>query len=149
MQPIQMQLYWKENPFSPFFFCIWNIFKKKMSLIADLFPKLRIPKNVVRSISKKSRFSGSFENQHGKRAQTLLKFERQPLYHIYWGMWRQLTYKESVLVICKILRLFSNTLSADGKYSLLNKDNLMQPIQMQIYWKENPFSPFFSAFGTF
>ena len=120
-----------------------NIFKKKMSLIADLFPKLRIPKNVVRSISKKSRFRGSFENQHGKRAQTLLKFERQPLYHIYWGMWRQLTYKESVLVICKILRLFSNTLSADGKYSLLNKDNLMQPIQMQLYWKENPFSPFF------
>ena len=126
-----------------------NIFKKKMILIAHVFPKLPTPKYVVRAMSKKSRFRGSFEKLHSKRAQTLLKFKRQPLYHIYWGMWRQLTYKESVLVICKILRLFSNTLSADGKYSFLNKDNLMQPIQMILYWKENPFSPSFSAFGTF
>ena len=110
-----------------------NIFKKKMILIAHVFPKLPTPKYVVRAMSKKSRFRGSFEKQHSKRAQTLLKFKRQPLYHIYWGMWRQLTYKESVLVICKILRLFSNTLSADGKYSLLNKDNLMQPIHFFLH----------------
>ena len=30
--------------------------EKKMTLIADLFPKLRTPKNVVRYMSKKSRF---------------------------------------------------------------------------------------------
>ena len=28
-----------------------NIFKKEMTLIADVFPKLRNPKNVVRSMS--------------------------------------------------------------------------------------------------
>ena len=31
----------------------------------------------------------------------------------------------------QIWRLFINTLSADGKYSLFNRDNLTQPIQMQ------------------
>ena len=51
---------------------ILNICKKKMTLIADLFPKLRAPKNVVRYMSKKSCFKGPFDWQHGKRVQTLL-----------------------------------------------------------------------------
>ena len=38
-----------------------------MTLIADLFPKLRTPKNVLRYMSKKSRFKGPFDRQHGKR----------------------------------------------------------------------------------
>ena len=54
-----------------------------MTLIADVFAKLRTPENLVRSMSKKTRFKGSFEKQHGKRAQTLLKFALQNLYHIY------------------------------------------------------------------
>ena len=44
------------------------------------------------------------------------------------------------------LTLFSNTLSADGKYSFLNWDNLKQPIQMQLSQKEKPFPQFFSKF---
>ena len=35
---------------------------------------------------------------------------------------------------------------ADGKYSLLNRDNLRQPIQMQVSRKQETFSEFFSAF---
>ena len=50
---------------------VLNIFKKKMTLIADVFLKLRTPKNVVISMSEKSRFRGPFVNQHGKRTQTL------------------------------------------------------------------------------
>ena len=53
-----------------------------MTLIADLFPKLRTLENVVRSMSKKSRSKGSFDRQHGKRVQTLLQSERQHGYHI-------------------------------------------------------------------
>ena len=53
-----------------------------MTLIADLFPKLRTPKNVVRYMSKKSRFKVSFERQHGKRVQTLLQSEPQHRYHV-------------------------------------------------------------------
>ena len=114
-----------------------------MTLIAEVFPKLRTPKNMVTSMSKKSRFKGSFGKQHGKRAQTLLKFAWQHLYHIYWSLWRQLTCKKSLLVTCKISRLFPNTLSADRKYSLLNRDNLTQPIQRQVSQKEKYFSEFF------
>ena len=53
-----------------------------MTLIADLFPKLRTPKNVVRYKSKKSRFKGPFHRQHGKRVQTLLPSESQHHYRI-------------------------------------------------------------------
>ena len=53
--------------------------KKKMSLIADVFPKLPTPKNLAKSMSKNSRFKGSFGKQHGKRAQILLKFVLQLL----------------------------------------------------------------------
>ena len=117
-----------------------------MTLIAEVFPKLRSPKNKVRSMSIKSRFKGSFKKQHGKRAQTLLKFAWQNLYHIYWLLWRQSTFKKSLLLICKISRLFLNTLSADGKYFLFNRDNLMQPIYLQLSEKQKTFSGFFSAF---
>ena len=53
-----------------------------MTLIADLFPKSRTPGNVIRYMSKKPRFKGPFDRQHGKRAQTLLQSERQHGYHI-------------------------------------------------------------------
>ena len=39
-----------------------------MTLIADVFPKLGTPKSMGRLMSKKSRFRGSVENQHGKWA---------------------------------------------------------------------------------
>ena len=117
-----------------------------MTLIAEVFPKLKSLKNKVRSMSIKSRFNGSFKKQHGKCVQTLLKFSWQKLYYIYWLLWRQLTFKKFLLGICKISRLFPNTLSADLKYSVLNKDNLTQPIQMQLSQKQKTFSEFFSAF---
>ena len=61
---------------------ILNICEKKMTFIADLFAKLRTPKNVDRYLSKKSRFKGPFDWQHGKRVQTLLQSEPQHRYHI-------------------------------------------------------------------
>ena len=59
-----------------------KILKKEMTLIADLFLKLRTPENVVRYMSKKSRFKGSFDTQDGKQVQTLLQSQRQHRYHI-------------------------------------------------------------------
>ena len=53
-----------------------------MTLRADSFPKLLTPKNVVKYMSKKSRFKGPFDRQHGKRVQTLLQSEREHRYHI-------------------------------------------------------------------
>ena len=53
-----------------------------MTIIADLFPKLRNPENVLRYMSKKSRFKGPFDRQHGTLVQTLLRSEPQRCYHI-------------------------------------------------------------------
>ena len=51
-----------------------------------------------------------------------------------------------MLVLCKILRTFVNTLSEDDKYCLLYKDNLLQPIQILLSQKQKTFSQFCSAF---
>ena len=42
--------------------------------------------------------------------------------------------------------MFPNTLSADGKYSVLDGDNLTQRIQMLLSRKQKTFSQFFSSF---
>ena len=75
-------------------------------------------------MSKKSRFRGTFDKWHGKRAETLLKSERQQLYHIYSSLWRILELKKSLWAICKVWGHFVNPLTADDKYSLLNRNNL-------------------------
>ena len=49
-------------------------------------------------------------------------------------------------MICKILRLFVDTFTSYNKYSVLNRENLTQPIHMQLFQKQNTFSEFFSAF---
>ena len=108
-----------------------------------LFRKLQAVKDVIRQISKRSRFGRPFHEQYGKRSQTLLKSEGQHLFHIYWSLWNQLSWKKSLLVICKILGLFLNTLSADDKYSFLNRDNLRQSIEMQLSKKQKTFFQFF------
>ena len=53
---------------------------------------------------------------------------------------------KSLLVIDKFPRLFVNTLPADEKYYLLHRDNLVQPIQMQLSRKQKTFSQFRFAF---
>ena len=47
----------------------------------------------------------------------------------------------------KILSLFVNTLTADDKHYLLNRDNLAQPIQMEVSQKQKSFAQFFFAFS--
>ena len=49
-------------------------------------------------------------------------------------------------MILKILRQFVNTLTVDEKHYLLNRDNLTQPIQMQLSQKQKIFSEFFFRF---
>ena len=46
-------------------------------------------------------------------------------------------------MIQKILRIFVNTLTLEDKHHLLNRDNLMQPIQMELSQKQKAFSGFF------
>ena len=51
-----------------------------------------------------------------------------------------------MLVLCKILGLFVNTLTDDDKYFLLYRDNLTQQIQILLSEKRKTFSHFFSEF---
>ena len=123
-----------------------NIFRQKDDPHIWCIPEMTDSIKQVRSMSNNSCLKGPFEEQHGKLAQTLLKSKRKHLYHIYWPLWRQLTYKTSLLVIFKIWGLFVNTLSADDNYSLLDRENLMQSTQMQLSQKQKNVSPFFSDF---
>ena len=84
-----MELSQKQKTLSQFFSSFlkssFNLehFQTKLTLIADIFPKLQTPKNMVRSMSNKSRFRASVENQHSKCPQKLFKFEGHLLYHIF------------------------------------------------------------------
>ena len=58
----------------------------------------------------------------------------------------KLSWNRSLLVIFKMLKLFVNTLTADDKYYLLNKDNLTEPIEMKLSKKKKLFFNFFNIF---
>ena len=49
-------------------------------------------------------------------------------------------------MIYKILRLFVNTFTVNDKHYLLNRDNLPQPIQMELSEKQKSISQFFFFF---
>ena len=119
-----------------------TILRKKVTLIAFVFRKLRTPKTWFDKCLKC--FRRPFEKQHGKRAQWHLKW--QCLYHTYWLLQSQLTWKKSLLLTSQILGLLFNTLAADEKYLVLNGGNLTIPIQMQLSQKQNIFSQFFALF---
>ena len=70
----------KEKIFSEFFSAFFESalnsehFQKKMTLIAYVFPKLPTTKNVLRQMSKSSRFREPLDWRHGKRAQALIQY---------------------------------------------------------------------------
>ena len=45
----------------------------------------------------------------------------------------------SLLMICEVLELLVNTLTSDDKYSICNREDLPEPIQMQLSQKEKSF----------
>ena len=74
-------------------------------------------------MSKKCCFRGPFEEQHGKRAQALLKLASQHLYDIPWSLPRQLSWKKSLLLTRQIFGLLVNTFAVNEKYPVLIRDN--------------------------
>ena len=103
-------------------------------------------------MSRKSCCRRPFDKQHGKRSERLFKSARHHLYHIYWSAWRKLNRKKSLSVICKILWLFFNSMSAHGKYFLLHRDKLRQPIWMYLSKKQKTcliFATFFKFTSNF
>ena len=97
-------------------------------------------------MSKKSRFRGTFDKEHGKCAQALLKSASHHLDHIPRSLPRKLIGKKSVLLTCQLLGLLVNTLAADDKYPVSNRDNLMTAFQIQLSQKQKRFSEFLDEF---
>ena len=80
MHTIQMHLSQKQKifsrSFSAFFESALNFehFQKKMTLIAYVFPKLPITKNVPRQMSKSFRFREPVDRRHGNWAEALIQY---------------------------------------------------------------------------
>ena len=80
MQTIQMHLSPKQKSFSEFSYAFFESalslehFQKKMTLRAYVFPKLPTTKNVLRQMSKSSRFREPVDRRHGKRAEALIQY---------------------------------------------------------------------------
>ena len=66
----------------------------------------------------KPRFRTLKDSQHVKPFETLLQAARQYSCDIFWSHWKEITSKNSVLVVSEIFRLFVNILTPDDKYSL-------------------------------
>ena len=103
-----------------------------MIVIATLFRKLETVKDFVRTLFKKHRFRNSFDNQHVKESQSYVKYAWEHFDHIFSSLWETLIWKISPLVICWILGVFRNTLTANDKYPVRDCQNLSSPIQLQL-----------------
>ena len=75
-----MHLSQKENIFSQFFSVFFESalnfehFQKKRTFIAYVFPKLPTTKNLLRSMSKSSRFREPLDRRHGKWDEALIQY---------------------------------------------------------------------------
>ena len=80
MHTIQMHLSPKQKIFSEFFSAFFESalnfehFQTKMTLIAYVFLKLPTTKNVLRQMSKTSRFREPVDRRHGNRAEALIQY---------------------------------------------------------------------------
>ena len=80
MHTVQMHLSQKQKIFSRVFAAYFEStlnfehFQKKMTLISYVFPKLPTTKNVLRQMSKSSRFREPVDRRHGKRAEALIQY---------------------------------------------------------------------------
>ena len=70
---------------------------------------------------KKPRVKTRMDSQHVKVFQRPLKSAQQFFSHIFWSVWKEISSKDSFLVLSEIFRVFVNILRADDKYSLLVK----------------------------
>ena len=101
---------------------------------------------VQMQLYQKQRAFSQFFATFFKRGLALSKSASQHLYHIQRSLPRKLSWKKSLLLTCKILGLIFNTLAADDRYHIPDKDNLTIPTQMQLSERQQTSSQFLAAF---
>ena len=125
---------------------ICSIFKKRMSILAQSFPKFSMLKDVATETSKRSCFGTPFAQERVNGFQTLLKSTWHHYYPLFSSIQGKLNWKKSPAVWYEILRLFVNALTTDHKYSGSNIQNFSQQFQTPLSQKQKTLSRFFIGF---
>ena len=120
--------------------------KKRMRVLAELFPKLLFRKEVYTETSRRSCFRIPFRNQRFNGFQTPLKVATHNYYPLFPWISGKLGWKKTALFWSKILKLFANPFTADDKYSCRNMQNFRQQVQTLLSQKRKILSGFFFHF---
>ena len=97
--------------------------KKKKIVIANVFPKLATVQGLVTPLTIQLRLKTSFDSEHVKRFQTLVKSSWEHFYHIFSSLWGEAIWKSSTWLKFDIIGLFANTWTADYKYPVPDCEN--------------------------
>ena len=125
---------------------ILNIFKKKNIVIANVFPKLSTVQGFVTPLTIQRHLKTSFDSQHVKQFQTLVKSSWEHFYQIFSSLWAEIIWTTSPWLKFGIIELFVNTWTADYNYPVPVCENLPFPIQIQLSPKQKAFFWFFIPF---
>ena len=127
-----------KNHLVGFLFHLWNlhhisnISKKRKIVIANVFRKLATVQGLVTPLTIQRRLKTSFESQHVKPFQTLVKSSWEHFEHIFSSLWGEKIWKISTWLNFHIIGLFAKTWTADYKYPVPDCENLLFPIQIQL-----------------
>ena len=134
---------------------ISNILQKKKIVIANVFPKLATVQGLVTPLTIQRRLKTSFDSQHVKRYQTLVKSSREHFDHIFSSLWGEIIWKISpwlkfeiigfllthgLLITCILFRIARIFRSLFKSSSLKNKKYFIG--FYSIYWNSIKFWTF-------
>ena len=111
---------------------------------ANVFSKLEAMKDLVKLLSRKSCFRTPFDRQH-----VICGISMRAFFFIFPITLRETDLEKFSLSDMWNLRVFVNTLTADGKYPLPNFENLPLSIQMQLSKIRKAIYDFFVSFVEF
>ena len=100
--------------------------------MGNVFAKLATVQGLVTPLTIQRRLKTSFDSQHVKRFQTLVKSSWEHLYHIFSSLWGKKIWKISPRIKFEIIGFFFNTWTADYKYPVPDCENLPFPIEIQL-----------------
>ena len=111
----------------------FKYFQKNKIVIVNVFAKWETVKDLVRPLSKKRCSRISFDRQHVKGSQTLVKSAWEDSYQIFPSLWGEMIWKIGPLLKFEIIGVFLNTLTADYKYRVPDCENFPFLLQMQLF----------------
>ena len=86
-----------------------------MIVIGNSFPKLQIVKDLVKPLNRKRSIGTFFDSQRVDGCQTHVKYAWEHIYHIFWSLSGEMTWKMCPFLKIEILEVFVTTLNADHK----------------------------------